>query len=206
MASLPTAAWAGWDHELWARGALRELGAEPLFRWDAFSNSAKLQKIPRRALSASQNRQGVCGTDCRLQRPCVSSLRPRSSSACWATPISSPGTATSFARRLCILPNQGQQKLSLWLIEHAYPHTAKSSLGLCSGETLQICPRHRAKPCAVDDSQPGGRVEVNLQGIKPGSVLKLVNEGDGDFLIRISGIPAIFCPDAETARAIAAAD
>src|SRR6185295_9320506 len=38
-------AWAGWDHELWARGALRELGAEPLLRWDSFSNPAKLVKI-----------------------------------------------------------------------------------------------------------------------------------------------------------------
>lgn len=205
-------AWGGWDHELWARGATREVGAEPMFRWDSFSDPAKLEKLrgEQRTIKVKGGKKGVyqlqvVGCDDHFVKL---SLTPGLKFGVLGHPDFLAGHGEQFRTSYLYVPEapwytKGRDKIDLWLIEHAYPRTRSLTLyhGNDALEMKDTAYQTTGKSMTAD--QALGRSEISLKGIAPGSVLKLVNEGDGDFLIRLHGIPAIFCPDEETAKFIA---
>ena len=204
-------AWAGWDHELWARGAIRELGAEPLFRWDTFSSPRKLDKIrgAARKVAVSPGKKGVyqiqlVGCDdhfVKLQ------LSPALSFGVLGHPDFFAGHADQFREAYLYVPElpyyaRKQNRIDLCVIEHGYPRTRQ--LTLYHG-SRQLPMKRIPQGDTVGTLTPGqalGRATVSLEGVEPGTVLKLVNEGQQDYLLRIHGIPPILCPDAATARLI----
>lgn len=96
-----------------------------------------------------------------------------------------------------------RKNLEIFLIEHAFPRTRSVQLSR-DGKLLEIENlATNEKSTFLTPGQALGQGKVSLEGIPAGSVLKMVIPGKGDFLVRISGIPAILCPDEETARQIA---
>ncbi|MCX5661603.1 MAG: hypothetical protein NTW19_18150 [Planctomycetota bacterium] len=233
-------AWAGWDHEQWARAGLRDLGAEALFRSDAFSDPRKVEKIRGtvRSYKVKGTKPGVyqvqvVGCDDHFLG---FSTTPALKFGVCGHPDFLAGHGSQFKTTYLYVPvrpwyEQSHATCSLWLIEHHYPRTRK--LTLFNGNTplplKDIVYETTANSMTAD--QAIGRVEFDAKALKPGMVLKLVNEivppnvpapgvaadtgtasgGEivsdpaemGDFLIRVAGIPPIFCPDEETCRAIA---
>lgn len=208
-------AWGGWDHELWARGGTRDAGAEPMFRWDTFSDPRKLDKIQGavRSIKVPAGKAGVyqlqvVGCDDHYLKL---TLPPELKFGVVGHPDFLAGHGDQFRTTYLYVPElpyyaKGRD-LELWLIENAYPRTRK--LTLFNGSTalpMKNVP-YKTTATSMTADQGIGRSEISLKapGIAPGSVLKLVNEGDpnGDFLIRVHGIPPIFCPDEETAKFIA---
>ena len=198
-------AWAGWDHEMWA------LGAEPLFRWDAFSDPRKLEKMTgaKWAHKIEKPAKGVyqlqiAGCDDHFVKLAISnSLK----FGVLGHPDFLSGRGEQFRTSYLYVPKapwytKGRDQIDLWLVEHAYPHTRKLTLfnGNSALEIKDICYNTTGKSLTADQAM--GRGEVSLKGVAPGTVLKLVNEGTGDFLIRIHGIPQVYCPDEETAKFI----
>jgi len=205
-------AWAGWDHELWARGAIREIGGEPLFRWDAFSNPQKLDKIRGavRSVSVKDARKGVyrvqlAGCDDHFVKFSVSGGLKF---GVVGHPDFIAGHGEQFATGYLYVPElpfyaAKKKRIDVWLIEHAWPRTRKVSIYHGSKPLAMKRIPQGDTVTALTPGQAIGRASISLDGIKPGTVLRLVNEGRGDFLLRIHGIPAILCPDEQTARFIA---
>lgn len=205
-------AWAGWDHEMWALGAIREAGTEPLFRWDAFSDPRKLEKIQGakwthkvQAPAKGVYQLQVVGCDDHFAKLAISNGLKF---GVLGHPDFLAGRGEQFRTTYLYVPpapwyTKGRDEMDLWLVEHAYPRTRK--LTLFNGNTAlsikDIC--YGTTGTSLTADQAMGRGEISLKGIAPGSVLKLVCEGSGDFMIRVNGIPPLFCPDEETAKFIA---
>ena len=207
-------AWGGWDHELWARGGTRDAGAEPMFRWDTFSEPRKLEKIQGavRTIKVPAGKAGVyqlqvVGCDDHYAKL---SLPPELKFGVVGHPDFLAGHGDQFRTTYLYVPEppyytKGRDLLELWLIENAYPRTRKLTLYNGAAALPMKNVPYKTTAASMTADQGIGRSEISLKGIAPGAVLKLVNEGDidGDFLIRVHGIPPIFCPDEETAKYIA---
>lgn len=205
-------AWAGWDHELWARGASREIGAEPFFRWETFSSPQKLEKIRSAAkkIAVDAGKKGVyqiqmAGCDDHFVKL---ELTPNLRFGVLGHPDFIVGHKEQFSESYLCVPERpfyvhSPNSIEVWIIEHGYPRTRKLSLYF-EGKALPIedVVTHVASP-VLTPGQALGRGRASLEGVSPGSVLKLAIGGRGDFLLRISGIPAILCPDQQTAEFIA---
>lgn len=200
-------AWAGWDHEMWARGGVREVGAEPLFRWGAFGDPNKLEKISgaRRTIEVPGGK-GVyrillAGCDDHFA---TINLSPDLKFGVLGHPDWIAGRAEQFRTSYLYVPEApyyAPDELLLWLIEHKYPRDRRVSVSL-DGERLPIETEAQGTVEELTAGEAIGRGALSLEGIRPGSVLKLENEGTGSFLLRVNGIPAILCPDPATARYI----
>ncbi|MDP6359691.1 MAG: hypothetical protein QF473_31510, partial [Planctomycetota bacterium] len=206
-------AWAGWDHELWARGGIRETGAEPLFRWESFSNPKKLDQLKgtQRKILVRAGKKGVyqvqlAGCDDHFVK---FETTPSMKFGALGHPDFVAGHGDQYRESFLYVPEElpfylkNRKDIDVWLIEHSYPRTRALTFYL-DGKPLPIEDIvTKRKNTFLTPGQALGRGKVSLDGIPPGSVLKLAIQGEGDFLLRISGLPAILCPDAETARQIA---
>ena len=206
-------AWAGWDHELWARGSIREIGAEPLFRADAFSDPAMLDRIipTQRVIKAAGGKKGVyvvqmVGCDDHFAKINVTAGLKF---GVLGHPDFIAGRDDIFAQAYLYVPEKPYymkpaDQLQLWVIENEYPRTREIQV-LNNGkpltfkwaggdETTQtVTPRQAIGQYAIADAST----------ISPGDVLQFDIKGTGGYLLRIGGVPPILCPDEKTARDIA---
>ncbi|MCX5659681.1 MAG: hypothetical protein NTW19_08165 [Planctomycetota bacterium] len=207
-------AWAGWDHEMWARGAARELGTEPLFTWSAFSDPRKLDqaKGSQRIVNVKNGKKGVyqvllAGCDDHFVKIALS---PTLKFGVSGHPDFFAGHGDQFRTAyLYVTPHTWYTKpnetLDIWVLEHGFPHTRRVSFSMNNTplELTDITTKKTTKTATA--GQGMGRFTVPMSAIKPGSVIKMTSEGtpDGDFLLRVHNIPFILCPDEETAKFIA---
>lgn len=204
-------AWAGWDHEMWALGAKRENGDEPLFKWDAFSDPRKLEllKGQQRTLSVKAGKKGVyqimlAGCDDHFVKLAVSGGLKFGVAG---HPDFFAGRGDQLRTAYLYIPQPTyytapRKAVDVWVIEHGFPRTRKVSFSI-DGAPIELTDTQAKAPAAFASAGQGlGRYEIPMAALKPGSVIKMTNQGAGDFMLRVHNIPPIFCPDEATARAI----
>ncbi|MCX5658200.1 MAG: hypothetical protein NTW19_00575 [Planctomycetota bacterium] len=205
-------AWAGWDHEMWALGATRQLGAEPFFRWEAFSDPRKIDAIKgtQRTVNVKHGMKGVyqimlAGCDDHFVHL---TLSPGLKYGVVGHPDFFAGSRDQLRTAYLFVPPApyyatSQKAIEFWVIEHGYPRTRRVSFSL-DGKPLALTDTtFKTQVNEATAHQGLGRYQIPFEGIKPGSVIQMTSQGAGDFMLRVHDIPAIFCNDPETAKYIA---
>lgn len=207
-----SAAFAGWDHEIWTRGVDREMGGDFPFRNDAFSNPQKLEKIKgiTRTIQVKKAPKGVyilqvAGCDDHFVKL---GLPHDMKVGVAGHPDFICGNGDQYRTSYLYVPPaplyaRDKKNIDFWLIEHGYPRTRKISVFLGEKKLTLTDVPSKKDDTSMTAGQAFGRATLDVKEIPPGSVLKIVNEGSGEFLFRIHGIPAILCPDEYSAKFIA---
>ena len=206
------AAFAGWDHEIWTRGVDRESGTDFPFRNDAFSNPQKLEKMKgvTRTINVKKAPKGVyilqlAGCDDHFVKLTVP---PDMKFGVLGHPDFICGNADQYRTSYLYVPTQplysrAKGVADFWMIEHGYPRTRKLTAFLGEKKLSFTDTAYKTDDTVITADQALGRYTLDLKNIPAASVIKLVNEGSGEFMLRIHGVPAILCPDEYTAKFIA---
>ena len=195
---------AGWDHELWYHASLWDAGGLNAVRTDVFSDPAKLLRLPceRRSYSIETATRGVYQV---LVMGCSDHwVSFRTSPVLKYGVLGSPdllyGTGGQFREAHLYLPEDIETEktdddrqvpfVHFWLIEIDEPRTRRLTVSDPGGKPLGTL------------TAPAGRNTLTLHPENTDTVWRLRFSGNGDFMTKIGGVPAILCPDAETALAI----
>ncbi len=202
---------AGWDHELWAQGGLRAIGAEPLYDDERFFDPARLASLPAQEvrIDVPAGQPGVhqlllAGCDDHVVQV---ALTPDRGVGVLGHPDFAVIRPDGRPRWLYVppLPDyvQPADVLDLWLVEHGYPRQATVTV---SHEGKPLTFTNALTPAETTRLTAGqGLGQFKLKDPLPpaGALLKLDIVGQRRFLLRVHGVPGILCPDEATARAIA---
>lgn len=191
--ALDQSALAGWDHELWARAALWDAGCTSLISFSALSDPARVAALPaaEKTFSVPAGKPGLyqvicCGSyDHWLGVEVTGGLRY----GVLGHPDMLYGTGDQFASSYLYIPRT-TEKVDFWLVEPDRPRRRVITIRDESGKML-------GKLTAL-----AGKNELSIPVTKKDVVWKIEISEGGDYLFKTRYVPAILCPDAETARAI----
>ena len=210
-------AWGGWDHELWAHGALRDAGVEPLFDADAFAAAERVEALPRRLvkieLPAGAPRpmelQVVGGADhvVRVVGADAASMG-RMGHPDWLDVGAGEHRFFAFvpARPAHVKPDDA---LHVWLRQLGWPRDVQLTVrrvGAGNAEALAFAAEGQAEATRTMTAG-GGLGRFRLEGVElaAGEVLQFDARSSRPFLLRVGGVPAILCATPEAAQSIAGA-
>src|SRR6185295_16223092 len=210
----------GWDHEMWYYTLCYTRGSQPMLRWSTFTDPGRLAALKKQTvtLSVPAGKKGVYRVLLAGDRDHVATLRvsPALKMGIAGHPLWLHGHHDQFKRSYIYVP-KGTTAINLGFAEFDQPVTRSFKITGPDGTVIwdkpaiggfQASRRGEEGGMAPIPLEPAGKYDDQLLTVD-------VSDGSGDYMMHVQltrkdakiyrgagGVPAIFCPNPETAKAI----